>query len=236
MCSSDLFCSERSGPDRTGPGKQGTTPATASPSATACRIGHTAFNRRQPTRHHLITFPDTPHRTPRAQSVGETTRRSAQGRYRPSGEPISPHHNKQQPPQTTSSSRHNAHQRQRPSTVADISDGRPEFSRRHLPSEGAQVLRAGCRSTRHVPPGASPGGSVGWGPAGDEPARGTCYSSSSARARRAASSSASRAATLAACCSRAASMTSSIGPDRSSCSSLAARETAAAATRRFLAM
>ena len=56
--------------------------------------------------------------------------------------------------------------------------------------------------------------------------------SSSARALRAASSSASRAATLAACWERAASMTSSIGVERSSCSSLAARETAAAATAR----
>lgn len=61
------------------------------------------------------------------------------------------------------------------------------------------------------------------------------YSASSARALRAASSSASRAATLAACSSRAASMTSSIGPDRSSCSSLAARETAAAETARLRA-
>lgn len=47
---------------------------------------------------------------------------------------------------------------------------------------------------------------------------------------RAASSSASRAATLAACCDRASSITSSMGVERSSCSSLAARETAAAAT------
>ena len=47
---------------------------------------------------------------------------------------------------------------------------------------------------------------------------------------RAASSSASSAATLAACCERASSITSSMGVERSSCSSLAARETAAAAT------
>ena len=56
--------------------------------------------------------------------------------------------------------------------------------------------------------------------------------SRSARALRAASSSASRAATLAACWERASSMTASIGVERSSCSSLAARETAAAATAR----
>jgi hypothetical protein len=59
--------------------------------------------------------------------------------------------------------------------------------------------------------------------------------SRSARALRAASSSASRAATLAACRERAASITSSIGVERSSCSSLAARETAAAATARLRA-
>ncbi len=59
--------------------------------------------------------------------------------------------------------------------------------------------------------------------------------SSSARALRAASSSASRAATLAACWVRASSISSSIGAERSSCNSFAARETAAAATARFRA-
>lgn len=54
--------------------------------------------------------------------------------------------------------------------------------------------------------------------------------SRSASTLRAASSSASRAATLAACCERASSITASIGVERSSCSSLAARETADAAT------
>src|SRR6476660_6850452 len=57
--------------------------------------------------------------------------------------------------------------------------------------------------------------------------------SRSVRALRAACSSASRAATLAACWERASSITWSIGVERSSCSSLAARETAAAATARF---
>src|SRR6476661_5531376 len=60
--------------------------------------------------------------------------------------------------------------------------------------------------------------------------------SRSARALRAACSSASRAATLAACWERASSITSSIGVERSSCSSLAARETAAAATATLRAM
>ena len=64
----------------------------------------------------------------------------------------------------------------------------------------------------------------------------TTSHSNSASAFRAASSSASRAATLAACWERASSISSSIGAERSSCSSFAARETAAAATARFLAL
>lgn len=185
----------------------------------------------------LAGLPDQCARVPTSQRLSRSTSTATNNVSDSVAQSLAPRHTPPEGPHVSrrylTALERESRARQPPGTLA-LPDRQPAPQTHPLPDQCACVPTSQrlCRSTTTATINVSDSVALSLAPRRTPPER---PHSSSARALRAASSSASRAATLAACWVRASSISSSIGAERSSCNSFAARETAAAATARFRA-